>query len=72
MRSVTCPSGAVQRAVVVTIPVWRSIDCRQFDTPGPGTVNVLPFSENVSVDQVGMFARCCTSLAGFGSFVTCP
>jgi hypothetical protein len=68
---VTRPSGAVQRAEVVTMPVCRSIDWRQFEMPGPGTVNVWPFSEKVRVDQVGMLARCCTLSDAFELPVTC-
>jgi hypothetical protein len=61
---VTCPFGAVQRALVVTIPVWRSSDCFQLVVVPAVSENGVPPSENVSVDQVGMLARFCTSPGG--------
>ena len=59
------PLDAFQRAVVVTTPVCRSIDWRQPVVPALDAENCSPPSENVSVDQVGMFARCCTSPGGW-------
>ena len=63
-RSLTCPSGAVQRAVVVMAPVRRSIDWRHLLVCPALSKNSRPPSEKMSADQAGMLARCWTSPGG--------
>ena len=55
------PSGAFHVALVVITPVCRSIDWRQPVVVPALSENGWPPSAKVSVDQVGMLARCCTA-----------
>ncbi len=54
------PSGAFQVALVVITPVCRSSDWRHPLVVPAFSENGWPPSAKVSVDQVGMLARCCT------------
>ena len=64
-----CPSGAFHVALVLITPVCRSSDWRQPVVVPAFSENGRPPSAKVSVDQVGMLARCWTPSLAFLGFV---
>ena len=63
------PSGALHVALVVITPVCRSSDWRQPVVVPALSENGWPPSAKVSVDQVGMLARCWTASPAVAGFV---